>query len=363
MPITKHYHPAKGWLNDPNGLVYFKGKYHAFYQHNPHSSEPGELFMHWGHAVSEDLVHWEEVPIAISPENDYEIRGCWSGTAVVKDDRLYIFYTCIAEDRHQRQSLAWSDDGIHFTKYEGNPILTEPPEDTPDFRDPAVTKVGDKYYMVLASGKDGIGKAQLYSSENLTDWEYVGVLIASKDFGAVIECPAFTACGDGFMLMCSGWGDENGLGATRFIYGDFDGKTFTPKIEGRPEKGPFLYAPQFFKAPDGRVIFIGWFSRWDKYRDPNAVYNGCLTIPREITVKDGKIFSYPVKEAWHLLQDTHPLVHVSENCVKMETPWHKPIEFHGEVKDVKILEDGMLLEVFINGGEAVYCLHLSDIWD
>jgi beta-fructofuranosidase len=360
MEIKYHYHPAKGWLNDPNGLVWFKGKYHAFYQHNPYAAEPGEFTMSWGHAVSDDLVHWEEMPIAISPEHEYDGGGCWSGTAIVKDDLLYIFYTCIgAKDRRQRQAVAISEDGIHFEKYEGNPILREPPEDTPDFRDPAVTKIGDVYYMVVASGKDGVGKAQLYCSEDLLKWDYVGVLIESASFGSIIECPAFTSFGDGYLFMCSGAGDENGLGSTRFIYGDFDGKTFAPKIEFRPEKGPYLYAPQFFKAPDGRIILIGWFSRWDKPRDPNAQWNGCLTIPREITVKDGKIYSFPVKEARYLLTDTHPLVHVSKDCVRMDTHWPHPVEFHGDVEDVKILHDNMLLEVFINGGEAVYSLHLE----
>lgn len=358
MPVQYHYHPAKGWINDPNGLVWFKGKYHAFYQHYPYSAEP--KLMYWGHAVSEDLVNWQEMPIALSPDHEYDQRGCWSGTAIVKDDLLYVFYTCIhAEDRRQRQAVAISEDGIHFEKYEGNPILREPPEDTPDFRDPAVTKIGDIYYMLVASGKDGVGKAYLYRSEDLLKWDYVGVFIENAGFGPIIECPSFTEWGEGYLFMCSGAEDEKGLGATRFIYGDFDGRTFTPKIESRPEKGPYLYAPQFFKAPDRRIILIGWFSRWDKPRDPNALWNGCFTIPREITMKNGKICSFPVKEAQHLLTDTHPLVHVSRDCVRMDVRWRHPVEFHGEVKDVKILQDDILLEVFINGGEAVYSLHLE----
>jgi beta-fructofuranosidase len=348
-------------MNDPNGLVWFRGKYHAFFQHNPHASEPGETVMSWGHAVSRDLVHWEELPIALAPEYEYDKRGCWSGTAIVKDDVLYVFYTCIsAKDRRQRQAVAISEDGIHFKKYGGNPILREPPEDTPDFRDPAVTKVGDTYYMLLASGKDGVGKAHLYRSEDLLKWDYAGVFMENAGLGAVIECPSFSKFGDGYLFMCSGSEDENGLGATRFFYGDFDGKSFVPRIGSRPEKGPYFYAPQFFKAPDGRIILIGWFSRWDKPVDPNARWNGCLTIPREITVKDAKICSFPVKEARHLLTHTHELVRVTKNRVTIDTGWRHPVAYHGDVEDVVILEDDMLLEVFINGGEAVYSLHLKE---
>ena len=124
--LALHLQPERGWINDPNGLCYFQGKYHAFFQHNPKA--PVWDTMHWGHAVSEDLLHWEELPIALYPDQPYESgQGCFSGSAVEKDGRLYLFYTAVDSNLAQTQCLAWTDDGQHFTKYPGNPILPHRP--------------------------------------------------------------------------------------------------------------------------------------------------------------------------------------------------------------------------------------------
>ena len=126
--LALHLQPERGWINDPNGLCYFQGKYHAFFQHNPKA--PVWDTMHWGHAVSEDLLHWEELPIALYPDQPYESgQGCFSGSAVEKDGRLYLFYTAVDSRLAQTQCLAWTDDGQHFTKYPGNPILPQSPID------------------------------------------------------------------------------------------------------------------------------------------------------------------------------------------------------------------------------------------
>ena len=138
QPLRYHYKPSKGWMNDPNGLVYFKGYYHAFYQHAPHHPIPWQEPMHWGHARTKDFLHWEELPVALTPGDPYDGGGCWSGTAIVKDDKLYLFYAAITAV--STIAVAVSEDGIHFEKYEGNPVIdTFPPEGGPDFRDPAVS--------------------------------------------------------------------------------------------------------------------------------------------------------------------------------------------------------------------------------
>ena len=126
--LQYHVEPNKGWLNDPNGLCYFQGKYHAFFQHNPHA--PVWDTMHWGHAVSDDLIHWEELPIALYPDQPYESTlGCFSGSAVEKDGTLYLFYTAVGENKAQTQCLATTQDGIHFVKHSENPIIPQSPVD------------------------------------------------------------------------------------------------------------------------------------------------------------------------------------------------------------------------------------------
>ena len=125
--LKAHYKPQKGWINDPNGLVYFKGDYHIFYQHAPNFEVPWKEPMHWGHARTKDFLQWEELPIALYPDREYDKGGCWSGTAIVKDDTLYLFYASIDEKTQaQTVSAAYSSDGIHFEKYPGNPVIKHP---------------------------------------------------------------------------------------------------------------------------------------------------------------------------------------------------------------------------------------------
>ena len=119
MDYTKtlkyHYRPKKGWMNDPNGLVYFKGYYHAFYQHAPNHEIPWQEPMHWGHARTKDFLEWEELPIALTPDTPYDKSGCWSGTAIVKDDKLYLFYAGITAE--SVIAVAVSEDGVNFEKF------------------------------------------------------------------------------------------------------------------------------------------------------------------------------------------------------------------------------------------------------
>ncbi len=351
--LKYHFEPKKGWINDPNGLVYFTGKYHAFFQHFPHAPVWGP--MHWGHAVSDDLIHWEELPIALYPDKPYEEdKGCWSGSAVVKDDKLYLFYTSVSDELGQTQSMAVSDDGIHFVKYEKNPIIPHFPVDgSRNFRDPKVTKIGDEYVMVIGSGKDDTGKVLMYKSENLFDWDYKGVLYENKDYGSVFECPDFFPFHDKYLLIFSQGGVKTH--AMAMLYGDFDGENFTPISEHRPEAGPEFYAPQTFLDDKGRRIVIGWLFSWNKKPTEGVDYAGALTIPREIKMVDGKITNFPVEEAASLLTSSDPLVTVENNKVTVAYDGEVLFEHrYDKINDIKFLKDTKTIEGFINGGEASF---------
>lgn len=348
-----HFEPKFGWMNDPNGLVYFNGKYHAFFQHNP--KEPKWGPMYWGHAVSEDLIHWTELPIALSPDMPYENSGgCFSGSAIVKDGKLYLFYTSVSEEYGQTQSVAVSEDGYTFTKYSGNPVIKHFPDDgSEDFRDPKVSLIDGKYYMVTGSGKDDVGKVLLYTSENLFDWEYIGVLYEHEGFGKVFECPDFFKLGDNYVLMFSKMIED--MNKTQFVIGDFDGCKFYPKSLSAPEFGPQFYAPQTFLDNNGRRILIGWFYDWDRKLDKGVDFAGALTIAREVSVVNGQIRMFPVEEAHHLLTTEDELVEIMENKVILKgADLPTPLCYEGKIDSVHILRDEKALEVFVNHGEVSY---------
>lgn len=161
-----HYHfMAKAqWMNDPSGLVSYGGYYHVFYQHNPYAPRWGS--MHWGHARTKDFLSWEHLPVALAPSEEYDLDGCFSGSAVVADGQMQLFYTGVREVKGklvQVQCRALSSDGIHFRKDPLNPLIsTYPPEGSQDFRDPKVWRWGEAWFMALGSGQGGRGKVLLY---------------------------------------------------------------------------------------------------------------------------------------------------------------------------------------------------------
>lgn len=348
--LKYHFEPSKGWMNDPNGLIKFNGYYHAFFQYNPHSKVWGK--MHWGHARSKDLINWEELPIALYPDKDYEnTGGCFSGSAIQKDGDLYLFYTSVSDKLGQTQSLAISHDGINFIKYEKNPIIKEvPPDGSRDFRDPKVFKYKDKYMMVCGSGKDNIGKVLLFESLDLFNWSYVGVLFEDKNSGPVIECPDLFKLGDDYVLMFSMM--NKALYSTNFIVGSFDGKKFIEKYRTNIEAGPDFYAPQTFLDGDRRIM-IGWMFNWKKAPDKYVNYAGALSIPRELKLVNGKLINYPTKEVHPLLKKESKGINIKDNNLYA---FKRKFDLKEEPKDISILEDTKTVEIFINNGEESFTL-------
>lgn len=340
-----HFEPENGWMNDPNGLVYYKGYYHAFFQHNPFATEWGK--MHWGHARSKDLISFEELPIALYPDMDYESKeGCFSGSAIVKDDRLYLFYTSVADK--QAQSVAYSDDGVTFTKYKNNPVIKESPLGYYDFRDPKVTVIDGQYYMVTGSGNAEAGQVLLFKSEDLLNWEYVGILFEGKEYAPCIECPDFFKLNDKYVLMFSRMGIETRT--TYFVIGDFENDKLINTVISRPEWGRDFYAPQTMWDGKRRII-IGWLYHWGKKAPEDCPYAGALSIPRELKLIDNKVYNYPVAEAQKLITKESKYVNIGKNEITVTTKDGEKRSFEvPDIKTVEIIEDTKTVEIFINDG-------------
>jgi len=286
-----HFTPAKNWMNDPNGLVWHKGEYHLFFQHNPFGRDWGH--MSWGHAVSKDLLHWEELPVAIPEE---ESGAIFSGSAVSIGDEIVAIYTR-DKDKRQTQCIAVSkDNGGTFTKFEGNPVLDLNME---HFRDPKVFPYKDHWIMALVKAEEHL--VCFYSSTDLKQWTALSEFGKVGATGGQWECPDFFPLSlDGeevwvLIVSLSPGGIKNTSG-TQYFIGDFDGKTFSPRYSTTEPRwldyGSHNYAGVTFNnEPNNKRIFMGWLSSWQKKAHAETSWVGAMTIPRELglTKVEGEI--------------------------------------------------------------------------
>lgn len=351
--LKYHYRPKKGWINDPNGLVYFKGYYHIFYQHAPDHEIPWKQPMHWGHARTKDFLEWEELPVALTPGDEYDGGGCWSGTAIVKDGRLYLFYAAITAV--STVAVAVSDDGVHFEKYSGNPVIDHYPADGgPDFRDPAVCCIDGRYYCVVASGNPTkkTGVLLLYKSDDLFDWDYVGVMNEWEGC-RYTECPSLVESVGGKCLLAASVCPLEEEHYFSVMQGSFCDGGFRIEAVSEIDKGPDQYAGQLFRDHLGRSIMMTWIPGW-KYAGYAERNIGCMSVPREISVRNGRLTAYPLREVRHLIKDSDPAVKRTENGFVLERSGREPVVYNGEISELAIIRDGFILEVFVNGGETVF---------
>lgn len=308
-----HFTAPTGWLNDPNGLIQHKGIYHLFYQFHPYSADWGP--MHWGHATSTDLVNWQHQPVALAPSEDYEVGkpgdgyGCFSGSAVEKDGELYLLYTGHIEsnDPKEVQCLATTKDGIHFDKHPNNPIIEKPDSLDHDFRDPKVWLHEGTWYMVIGTNHKGRGAIALFTSADLTNWEYCGPAAESDgSLGDMWECPDLFPIQNKHALIFSPM--RNGKHGNALIQiGDMDynKKRFTKDYFVEIDHGFDLYAPQTFLDDKGRRILISWMDHWSsKFPTKEEGWAGAMTIPREIKLDNkGQVRFHPVEELKKLRQN------------------------------------------------------------
>lgn len=408
-----HLSPPVGWLNDPNGLCFFQGRYHAYFQYSPF--EPGGGLKFWGHSTSTDLLNWTYEGCSIYPDSLYDCHGVYSGSALPEDGQLYLYYTgnCkregdydfINEGRDSNVVMAVSGDGCQIGAK--NLLLDNHsyPEDLScHVRDPKVWKENSLYYMILgARTKNGKGLALLYESADKYAWSLKQRIEKSGDFGYMWECPdLFEIDGNLIFLTCPQGMKRLGIRYQNlyqtgyfFMSGNIE-KGFELSDMTELDYGFDFYAPQSFVDPTGRRILIGWMGMPDvpEHLNPTVEYgwNQILTLPRELFLKNGRLCQRPVRELdsrWIIraehdgaftqpdldcyqldISDLQGDLEISVENLKLSHRQEDGI-FHmcfegssgqgrkkrscaaGQLKQLSVIVDSSSVEVFLNDGESV----------
>lgn len=405
-----HIEPPDGWLNDPNGLSFFNGKYHVYFQHSPGDAN-GNSPRCWGHYSGENLYKMKFDTDVLLPDIKEDRNGVYSGSAVVYENKLHIFYTgnvkhdgnfdYITKGREANVIHVVSSDGTCMS--EKRVVLRN--SDYPDFcschvRDPKVWYENEKWHMVLgARTLDDKGCILLYSSEDLENWSYDGDL-SIPNFGYMWECPDIFEINDHRFLSVSPQGllhlEYNYRNIYESGYFSFDDNVLKDFTEW--DKGFDFYAPQTFEAPDGRRILLGWMGMdCDDYTNPTANYGWqhCLTLPREITLSEnGRLKQTPIRETQRLFGEYKSInanevteirlpfdmtVRTDENlCISFDEKLYMNYdssektfemtftdESYGSKRktrkaildscdDIRIIADMSSIEIYLNGGETVF---------
>lgn len=307
-----HFRPPANWMNDPNGTIYYNGYYHLFYQHNPYGDSWGH--MHWGHARSTDLVHWEHLPIALWPTHDAGEEHVFSGCARVNGTgEPLLFYTSVKtgdhDSRHPNEQWAavGDQDWLTWQKHPANPILALETHGGPPFeknwRDPFIFTEAGRTFMVLGGDYDDIAGVALYEAtdDSLTQWRYCKLLYQeSRSATRFMECPNFFKVGDKWILLTSPYQP------VEYVVGDFDVEslTFTPQHTGVLDPGqsdvPNFYASNILYDERGRCILLGWVRGFA----PGRGWSGCLALPRVLTIgPDGHPTQMPIPQLQQLRDD------------------------------------------------------------
>ncbi len=327
-----HFTPEKNWINDPNGLVYMDSTYHLFYQHNPFGNHWGH--MSWGHAISKDLVHWKQLPVAIPEQKDFMI---FSGCAVVDVQNttgfakpggpppIVAIFTAHREGKNQSQYLSFSlDKGLTWTFFEGNPVLDLHKK---DFRDPQVSWYAPGGFWLMTVSQPLEKQVSFFRSKDLKDWTHLSNFGPAGDTTGIWECPGlFKVPVEGktgtykYVLM------QSPSPYMQYFIGEFDGNSFRSENENatvlRPDHGPDYYAAITYEnlPRDMNPVSIGWINNWNYANDiPTTPWKGSMSIPRALMVR------YTDK-GWRLIQKPVDAIAAleEEKGVEMKEPGNFP---------------------------------------
>ena len=322
-----HFIPGKNWMNDPNGVCWYQGKYHLFYQYNPYSDQWGNI--HWGHAVSTDCFHWKILPVALEPSAERGEVHCFSGCVNTEGDQPILYYTSVGREADGRDSrygaeqwCALSENQMEsWSKYEGNPILTKEIHgslEVLEWRDPFVWREEDGWYMVLGGQIGDSGAVLLYYSSDRLEWKFCRVLLhSSNPAERIFECPNYFALGEKRILVVS----PDGM--PKYWIGH-EGKdhSFIPEKEGIIDHSGWdgFYAPNSFRDECGRRIMIGWLTENGRGNLEIPGWRGVQSLPRELTLENGKLCMRPIREL-ETLRDEH----IREESLVISGTWTSPL--------------------------------------
>lgn len=300
-----HYLPPANWINDPNGVIQWQGRYHLFFQYNPDAAIHRN--MHWGHAVSDDLIHWQDLPIALAPTpNSPDEAGIFSGSAINNNGQPVIFYTGVRGSNYEEQNQCMaigSPDLLHWEKHPSNPVIAEVPEEAgqnTDFRDPFVWQGPDGWYMLVGSGiVDRGGTVFLYHSTDLVNWTYLHPLLTGQKEknGAIWECPNFFQIDAERWVLIISAHTGYAVGTVKYFVGTYQNRQFTPIHSGDLDMA-YLYAPLTLEDDQGRRLMWGWL----REGRPEAVHAkagwaGVQSIPRQLSLDtQNRLLMEPVTE-------------------------------------------------------------------
>lgn len=311
-----HLSPYIGWMNDPNGFSFFNNKYHLFYQYNPYDTKWDS--MHWGHTVSDDMLNWKYLPVALAPDEKYDSYGCFSGSSLrLQNGKQLLMYTGVKKDDDVKKELQTQcvaiGDGLDYEKYCNNPVLAG--NDLPqgmnpyNFRDPKIWQDSDGSFkcVVASCNKFENGAILLYSSSDAFNWKFNGTVLKNKNcLSKMWECPDFFELEGKSVLIISsqnmfadGFNNFEKHGVFCVIGKCDENYNLIKETKMAVDFGKDFYAAQTTVTPDGRRVMIGWLQNWSSVsenKNEDFKWFGQMSLPRELLLKNGRLIQKPISE-------------------------------------------------------------------